>query len=643
MELKEYYDVVLAHNHETELRLIDKKGVVESRHVNSYSDFEKVINQNKDKCNIYVGLHEREKGGTTSESVINAKRIIIDIDFKEYPKNQSPLSIAVRWEAKFKELRWDILAKVESGNGLHYYFKVDKSLNLYPYREFLKNNIPESLIFDQNMFDLARIIRVPFTYNLKGNEKKAVELKFLNRNSEILSPIQSESSTPSQNTCKSPSKCPVMEAFVKEPDIKGKKTGQFNKNAAKNAAAYFRELKPLEILHKKFDHSEGEAKGWLKLAIKNDYQFNCLEFNQFVSDNYPHYYNTACIACLNKQKQIEEDMFIDASTLHDLDITPTSFLIDKLIPEKSIIVLAGQSGVGKSMLSLNMSIAVATGTDIFENKSHQSNVIYIDEENRTVRCKERLRKQLRAMDLNPDRVKNRLKFLISKNLKIGSEQQVNNCFSLKDIEEYIKNYKPKLIILDSLIRFFLGDENSSSDTRHIFDALKMFTEKYDISFIVLHHLGKTLNGGKPTLESLRGSGDIGAMADYTYILTKGSELLTLYQVKNRDDNESRPILLKMESSEDSINIKYVGLAEDKDVKKDRLVQDVKTYLYHLNKPLIQKAIISKNFDLTRRQFSDILEVLKTEGIIDEDTNKRQLKINMSLLADELQDFKVEVK
>ena len=107
---------------------------------------------------------------------------------------------------------------------------------------------------------------------------------------------------------------------------------------------------------------------------------------------------------------------------------------------------------------------------------------------------------------------------------------------------------PPLIVLDSLVRFMPGDENSTDAPKAFWERIKKLNGA-GCSFLILHHAGK----GASTKEG-RGSTDITAGCDFKYLLTKPS--------KGGEDGHKN--LLKMDMSllrtrypDDSIPVKSV--------------------------------------------------------------------------------------
>ena len=48
-----------------------------------------------------------------------------------------------------------------------------------------------------------------------------------------------------------------------------------------------------------------------------------------------------------------------------------------------------------------------------------------------------------------------------------------------------------VVVLDPLVSFHEGDENSNQQMGNLFDQLRILTETYDVSLVIVHHTGKT--------------------------------------------------------------------------------------------------------------------------------------------------------
>jgi len=127
----------------------------------------------------------------------------------------------------------------------------------------------------------------------------------------------------------------------------------------------------------------------------------------------------------------------------------------------------------------------------------------------------------------------------------------------------VNRFKPKLVIIDSMVRCMLGEEDKSKDVRQVFDNLKdVFKEYQDLSFVILHHTTKQGRG----LVSLRGSGDFAAFADVILMFESSHKgFASIEMAKNRhvDMSQISNFSFQISDVEDkegnqSINLHYIG-------------------------------------------------------------------------------------
>ncbi|MFI3307787.1 MAG: AAA family ATPase, partial [Mycoplasmatota bacterium] len=196
-------------------------------------------------------------------------------------------------------------------------------------------------------------------------------------------------------------------------------------------------------------------------------------------------------------------------------------IINHIMKSKSVYLLVSNPKVGKSMLALQLSCSVINGTPFLGYQVNPSPVLYITTESDFSQLQERLH----FMELVP---KNDSLFPIDRKNKIN--------ISLRDIELEIKSFsednKGKLIIIDMLKDIDFGidyDINNYQDiAQKILPKLRYFCDKYNITFLVTHHLNKS---GK-TL----GSVALDATVDgrITLVENKSNKKYVKLQMINRD-------------------------------------------------------------------------------------------------------------
>lgn len=221
-------------------------------------------------------------------------------------------------------------------------------------------------------------------------------------------------------------------------------------------------------------------------------------------------------------------------------------IINNIMKSKGVYLLVSNPKVGKSMLALQLSCSVINGTPFLGYKVNSSPVLYVTTESDKIQLKERLE----FMELSE---KKDSLFIIDRQNKAN--------ISLNDLEYDIKTfaeeYNGKLIILDMLKDIDFGvqyDINNYQDvSQQIFPKLRTYCDKYNVTFLVTHHLNKT---GK-TLGSIA----LDATVDgrITLIENKANKKYVKLQTINRDFSE---IDIQLKKLDNLIFCKINSIEED---------------------------------------------------------------------------------
>ena len=277
---------------------------------------------------------------------------------------------------------------------------------------------------------------------------------------------------------------------------------------------------------------------------------------------------------------------ITASTLLAMPIgEDIKYLVKGLVPANSMIQLAGAQKSKKSLFGLSLAIHLAKGLPFLGKETAICKVLYCDEENGISRNYRRLKMLMRGLGLEDDDLDN-LEFVINKGQLLW--QKDYGASIAKSIEEHIIQAKPQLLILDSFIAFFEGNENQSNEVRGALKIITRWIEKYDLSVIVLHHLRKPdINHSKTNVYDVRGSGDFLAFVDMLYMLEPSGENIMLKQEINRDDAVNDAIKLKFVFDKEKKIITLTNEGEapyqhSKDNKQDICKEAIKEWFGEIN-------------------------------------------------------------
>ena len=242
--------------------------------------------------------------------------------------------------------------------------------------------------------------------------------------------------------------------------------------------------------------------------------------------------------------------YISAKELLEMKITYPEWIIENIVREQNITIIAGKYESFKSFFALYAAVCVALGKEVLDTlKTKKLRVLIVDEENRIERLIIRLTKLLRGMDIDITDLD--LYFMISEGVVIDKKELYKETYpdetqiQIEDkttgrikvvkkriqiiktkqkilghvgLEQIIDELRPALIIFDSTIRVMEGNENFASDVRIVYTVLKNWILKYKTAFILLQHTTKGTK--RKNIDDVRGSGDFAGFADNVIMINR---------------------------------------------------------------------------------------------------------------------------
>lgn len=201
---------------------------------------------------------------------------------------------------------------------------------------------------------------------------------------------------------------------------------------------------------------------------------------------------------------------------------PIRWLIKKWIPRDSYGMVFGASGAGKSFVMVDMAMTIAAQLPEWNGmKVRGGPVVYLAGEG-IHGMKARMAGWVQEHGRDVDDI------YVSRsgcdlNTDAGYSQVVN------DIDAW--KVKPVLIIVDTLNRFMMGDENAASDARGMNNYCGLLMNRYGCSVLVVHHTGVNAEAK----DRARGSSAFkGAMDVEIKIESNGAGVVLLTQMKSKD-------------------------------------------------------------------------------------------------------------
>lgn len=202
--------------------------------------------------------------------------------------------------------------------------------------------------------------------------------------------------------------------------------------------------------------------------------------------------------------------------------------VDKLIPEGSMVVLYGAPGSYKSFVAQDIVGSIAAGVSWQGRKTQVGHGLYVAAEGVGGMGK-RMRHWCDVRKLNPARID--LSWMLeSFPMQADSDEMAILLDRLVEIDT-----SPSVIVIDTLARCFVGDENTQSDMGAFIAGVDNLRRELRCSVIIVHHT--RLDGDRERGNTaLRGGADV--MLKVVKADTNGRRAVLLSNDKQKDDADA---------------------------------------------------------------------------------------------------------
>ena len=223
--------------------------------------------------------------------------------------------------------------------------------------------------------------------------------------------------------------------------------------------------------------------------------------------------------------------------LGELEVKPTDWLIKGTLESNSMTVLYGQPGHGKSFIAIDWACSIATGRDWMGGAIKKPGaVFYLAGEGLNG-----IAKRFKAWGIENNLNLNDYPIYPSKS---GTDlHDTNKAVELiNDIRSSCE--VPALIVIDTMARNFLGDENSAKDVGQFITNVDLIRNAFGCGVLIVHHCGKDQERGARGSTALKGAAD----AEYGCKKTDDG-VITLKSSKMKDAEPPKDKHMKLQGVE----------------------------------------------------------------------------------------------
>ena len=238
----------------------------------------------------------------------------------------------------------------------------------------------------------------------------------------------------------------------------------------------------------------------------------------------------------------EEDLF-PVARVEEIDPLPEAerWLVEGFLSQGSITVLAAAPKTGKTWVALGLAVGVASGTPALGNFHVPSPgpvlVFPAEDDPRAVR--ERIDGLCRGAGLE----------LRGLPIDIITANQVllDDHADRRKLERVLEARRPRLLVLDPLVRLHSGAESYVGHVAELFGYLRTLQRRFGVAVLVTHHLAKNRGKTSQPGAAMRGSGEIHAAYDHGASLEREKDGRVVLNLEHRVAESPEPVAFRLVS------------------------------------------------------------------------------------------------
>jgi hypothetical protein len=214
------------------------------------------------------------------------------------------------------------------------------------------------------------------------------------------------------------------------------------------------------------------------------------------------------------------------------------WLVEQLWGESSVGVIGGAPKCSKTWLGLDMALSVATGTPCLGKYAVPRPgpvLVYLAEDALPI-----VRQRVAGMALHRglDLAGVEIHVITAPTLRLDRDPHRGRLL------ETAKRLRPRLLLLDPLVRLHGIDENHAGEVAGLLAYFRSLQRELDLSVVLVHHTRKNAPGGVAAGQGLRGSSDLHAFGDSNLYIRRTRERLVLSN-EHRAAPASPPVYLAL--------------------------------------------------------------------------------------------------
>lgn len=214
---------------------------------------------------------------------------------------------------------------------------------------------------------------------------------------------------------------------------------------------------------------------------------------------------------------------------------PLKWVIKGWFPDSAICMVYGESGVGKTFITLDMACHIAAGLDWCGRKTKAGKVVYMAGEG-NYGIRQRVAAWCKAHNVES------LDNLLISNKAVDTDSPAAAANIIHAVREVTQDDVAATIV-DTLNNHMAGNESESGDTRKMINACSIVARALNSSVCLVHHTGHAAEAK----HRARGSSAWKASSDASILVSSSGGSIEISCTKMKDAEQPEPLFGKLET------------------------------------------------------------------------------------------------
>lgn len=309
-----------------------------------------------------------------------------------------------------------------------------------------------------------------------------------------------------------------------------------------------------------------------------------------------------------------------ASHLPEATGALTSWLVEGLWCDQAVGILGGEPKCCKSFLALDLAVSVASGAPCLRQfrPVRTGPVLLFPAEDALGVVRQRLLGICAAAGVDFAALQVDVITAPSLRLDLPADRQ--------RLEGTVRERRPRLLVLDPLIRLHRIDENDASQVAPLLSFLRELQRKYQVAVVVVHHARKDAGGTRPG-QALRGSSELHGWGDSNLYLRRHTQALTL-TTEHRAAPSADPFAIQLTRNGPALALAVLGASSDSPIPHSTTPADrVRDALAGLDRPVPVQQL-RKLCAMRTATLCDSLAELTRQGLVIREAGGYQLRLRL---------------